>query len=102
MLYEIVGDPVNDKDMLLTTSPFHNTKNITIPLLIAQGANDTKVKKSQTDAFVKKLKKNGVKVEYIVKENEGHGFRNVENRIEFYRAAERFLSNNLGGRTGTK
>ncbi len=102
MLYEIVGDPAKDRDMLIATSPYYNTENIKIPLLIAQGANDTKVKKSQTDNFIKKLRKNGVKTEYIVKENEGHGFKNVENRIDFYRASEKFLAKHLSGRIEKK
>ncbi len=98
MLYEIVGDPVKDKEQLTAASPYHNVDKIKVPIFIAQGTNDTKVKKSITDKFVQKLKENGVTVKYMVKENEGHGFRNEENRIEFYRETELFLAKYLKGR----
>ena len=98
MLYEIVGDPNKDMEQLIETSPYRNINKIKAPIFIAQGANDTKVKKSLTDDFVKKLKDNGVTVQYMVKENEGHGFRNEENRIDFYRETEKFLAKYLKGR----
>ena len=98
MLYEVIGDPVEEKEELIATSPYHHISNIKAPILIAQGAKDRKVKKSLTDNFVKKLKENNVKVIYMVKENEGHGFKNEENRIEYYRMAEKFLYKNLNGR----
>ncbi len=98
MLYEIVGDPVNDKELLRETSPYYNVDKIKAPLFIAQGANDTKVKKNITDKFVEKLEENSIVVQYMVKDNEGHGFRNEENRIEFYRETEQFLAKYLKGR----
>jgi len=98
MLYEIVGDPVKDKKQLIATSPYRNIDKIKAPIFIAQGANDTKVDKSITDKFVQKLKDNGVTVKYMVKDNEGHGFRNEENRIDFYRETEIFLAKYLKGR----
>ena len=98
MLYEIVGDPVKDKEQLIAASPYYNVDKIKAPIFIAQGANDTKVRKSITDKFVEKLKENGITVQYMVEENEGHNFRNEENRIEFYRETEKFLTKYLKGR----
>jgi dipeptidyl aminopeptidase/acylaminoacyl peptidase len=63
---------------------------------VAQGANDPRVKKAESDQIVEALRARGVDVEYMVKDNEGHGFLNEENRFEFYRAMERFLAKHLG------
>ncbi len=96
MLYEMVGDVKTDSLMLKEISPFYSVDKIKVPLLIAQGSKDQRVDKNITDRFVETLKKQGVDVEYMVKEDEGHGFRNEENRFEFYRRMEKFLMKNLG------
>ena len=98
MVYEMVGHPEKDKDLLTAASPFFHSKNIKAPLLIAQGANDPRVNKAESDQMVEALKARGIEVPYIVKTNEGHGFSNEENRFEFYRAMEEFLGKHLGGR----
>ena len=98
MVYEMVGDPEKDKDLLTAASPVFHIKNIKAPLLIAQGANDPRVNKAESDQMVEALKARGIEVPYIVKANEGHGFANEENRFEFYRAMEEFLGKHLGGR----
>ncbi|MCG9880973.1 MAG: S9 family peptidase [Bacteroidia bacterium] len=98
MMYEMVGDPIKDSVMLREVSPVFHVHKIKAPLFIAQGANDPRVNKSESDQMVEALKKRGVKVLYMVKENEGHGFSNEENRLEFYREMERFLAKHLGGR----
>ena len=98
MLYEMIGHPEKDKDLLTAASPVFHSKNIKVPLLIAQGANDPRVKKAESDQMVEALKARGIEVPYIVKANEGHGFANEENRFEFYRAMEEFLGKHLGGR----
>ena len=98
MVYEMVGHPEKDKDLLTAASPVFHTKNIKVPLLIAQGANDPRVNKAESDQMVEALKARGIEVPYIVKANEGHGFSNEENRFEFYRAMEEFLGKHLGGR----
>ena len=67
-------------------------------MFVAQGANDPRVNIQESDQIVEALKKRGIDVEYMVKENEGHGFRNEENRFDFYRAMEKFLGKHLGGR----
>src|SRR5688572_1876630 len=98
MIYEMVGHPEKDKDLLTAASPVNHTDKIKVPLLIAQGANDPRVNKAESDQMVEALKKRGIEVPYIVKSNEGHGFANEENRFEFYRAMEEFLGKHLGGR----
>ena len=91
MMYEQVGHPEHDREQLAATSPALHAENIRVPLLIAQGANDPRVNKAESDQMVEALRCRGVEVEYIVKDNEGHGFQNQENRFDFYRAMERFL-----------
>lgn len=98
MLYEMIGDPILDSTMLKANSPYYNSENITDPILIAHGANDSKIKLAHVNSFVKKLTDNGVTVKYIVKDNEGHGFKKAENRIEYYREVETFLAKHLKGR----
>jgi len=95
MLYEMVGHPRTDAERLRRTSPFFNVDKIRAPLLVAQGANDPRVTKRESDQIVQALRDRGVPVEYMVKENEGHGFQNEENRFDFYRVMERFLEAHL-------
>jgi len=95
MFYEMVGNPKSDSALLASVSPALNADKIKAPLFIAQGANDPRVNKAESDQIVEALKKRGVTVEYMVKDNEGHGFRNEENRFDFYRAMEKFLGEHL-------
>jgi dipeptidyl aminopeptidase/acylaminoacyl peptidase len=97
MMHEMVGDPSIEKDslMLRASSPVFHVEKIKAPLFIAQGANDPRVKKSESDQMVEALKKKGVEVQYLVKDNEGHGFRNEENKFEFYETMEKFLELHL-------
>ncbi len=94
-LYEMIGHPEKDKDLLTATSPVFHASKIKAALLVAQGANDPRVNKSESDQIVAALNKRGVAVQYMVKANEGHGFRNEENRIEFYKATDEFLGRYL-------
>lgn len=96
MLYEQIGHPEKDRELLKSVSPVFHADNIRAPLFVAQGANDPRVKKAESDQIVEALRRRGVDVEYMVKDNEGHGFLNEENRFEFYRAMERFLARHLG------
>lgn len=96
MFYEMVGNPQSDSLMLREVSPVFAVDKIEAPLFIAQGANDPRVNKDESDQMVEAMKAKGVDVEYLVKDNEGHGFRNEENRFEFYRAMEAFLGKHLG------
>ena len=98
MMHEMVGDPSNEEDSLrmAATSPALNADKITAPLFVAQGANDPRVVKSESDQMVEAMKARGVTVEYMVKDNEGHGFQNEENKFEFYGAMEKFLGEHIG------
>lgn len=95
MMYEQVGHPETDREQLEATSPALHADRIKCPLFIAQGANDPRVNKAESDQMVEALRKRGVEVEYMVKEDEGHGFSNQENRFDFFRAMERFLRKHL-------
>jgi dipeptidyl aminopeptidase/acylaminoacyl peptidase len=102
MMYEMMGDPEKDKELYEKVSPIFHADNIKAPVLVAQGANDPRVNKAESDQIVEALKARGIEVEYMVKDNEGHGFQNEENRFDFYRAMERFLGKHLGGRVEQK
>jgi dipeptidyl aminopeptidase/acylaminoacyl peptidase len=95
MMYEMVGDVVKDSTMLREVSPVFHVDKIKTPLFIAQGKNDPRVNVDESDQMVKAMKDKGIKVEYLVKNNEGHGFRNEENKFDFYRAMEKFLNTQL-------
>ena len=98
MEYEMIGDPSKDKDLLEAVSPVFHAENIKIPLFVAQGANDVRVNKAESDQIVEAVKKTGKDVVYMVKDNEGHGFHNEENRFDFYRELEAFFKKHLGSR----
>jgi dipeptidyl aminopeptidase/acylaminoacyl peptidase len=67
-------------------------------MLIAQGANDPRVKQAESEQIVEAMKHNGIEYEYMLFPDEGHGFAKPANRIKFYAAAEKFLAKHLGGR----
>ncbi|MDR0225209.1 MAG: S9 family peptidase [Burkholderiaceae bacterium] len=94
-MYDMVGDPQRDRERLAATSPALHADQIRTPLFIAQGAQDPRVAKDESDQVVKALRERGVDVEYMVKDNEGHGFHNDENKFEFYEAMEQFLVRHL-------
>jgi dipeptidyl aminopeptidase/acylaminoacyl peptidase len=98
MLHRRVGHPERDKDLLESRSPLGHVDRIRIPLLIAQGANDPRVKESESEQIVTAMKTNGIDHEYLLFPDEGHGFAKPENRLKFYAAAERFLAKHMGGR----
>jgi dipeptidyl aminopeptidase/acylaminoacyl peptidase len=92
---EMVGNPQKDSLLLAEASPVFHADKIKAPLFIAQGANDPRVNKAESDQMVAALKKRGVEVEYMVKDNEGHGFHNQNNQYDFYGAMEKFLAKYL-------
>ncbi len=98
LFHRRVGDPAKDADFLWSRSPLSRADNISIPLLIAQGANDPRVKQAESEQIVAALKAAGIDHEYLLFPDEGHGFAKPENRLRFYAAAERFLARHLGGR----
>jgi dipeptidyl aminopeptidase/acylaminoacyl peptidase len=91
------SDPAQESDML-ARSPITKVDQIRTPLLVVQGANDSRVVQAESDNMVEALRARGVDVEYLVKEDEGHGFVNPENLIDMYRMVERFLAEHLGTR----
>jgi dipeptidyl aminopeptidase/acylaminoacyl peptidase len=93
-----VGNPEKDAEFLWSRSPLSRVSDIRIPLLIAQGANDPRVKQAESEQIVAALEQAGVEHEYLLFPDEGHGFVKPENRLRFYAAAERFLARHLGGR----
>lgn len=95
MVHEMVGHPERDAERLRATSPLYHVDKIRCPLFVAQGANDPRVKLEESDQIVAALRERGVDVEYLVKDDEGHGFANEENRFEFYRAMESFFAKHL-------
>src|SRR5437667_12403453 len=91
----MVGYPKKDKELFSGESPVMQADKIKTPLFIAQGAQDPRVNKAESDQMVASLRKRGVDVEYMVKDNEGHGFHNEENRFAFYEAMEKFIDQHL-------
>jgi dipeptidyl aminopeptidase/acylaminoacyl peptidase len=98
LVFDRVGHPERDADFLKSRSPLFMADRITKPLLIAQGANDPHVQKSESLRMVEALRKAGKVVEYVEYPDEGHGFARPENRLDFYAKAEKFLARHLGGR----
>ncbi|MCO6481227.1 MAG: S9 family peptidase [Flavobacteriales bacterium] len=96
MMYEMVGDPKKDSLLMREASPVFHADQIKCPLFIAQGANDPRVNKDESDQMVAALKARGITVEYMVKDDEGHGFHNEENRMDFYNAMDKFLDAHIG------
>jgi dipeptidyl aminopeptidase/acylaminoacyl peptidase len=96
--HERVGNPETEEDFLESRSPLFSVDRVRIPMLIAQGANDPRVKQAESEQFVAAMKDKGIDYEYLLFEDEGHGFARPENRLRFYAAAERFLAKHLGGR----
>jgi dipeptidyl aminopeptidase/acylaminoacyl peptidase len=98
MMYRRVGHPVEDSTLLWERSPLSRVDSIRIPMLIVQGANDPRVVQAESDQIVAAMEEKGIDYEYMLFEDEGHGFMKEENRLEFFAAAERFLAKHLGGR----
>jgi len=92
-----VGNLETERELLEERSPLNQAEQIQRSLLIAQGANDPRVTKRESDQIVAAMRENNLPVTYIVFEDEGHGFARPENRLRFYAAVEKFLAENLGG-----
>ena len=98
-LYGMVGDPNTEegKKLIEAASPLFSADKIVKPLLIIQGANDPRVKKAEADQIVIALRDKGKKVDYLLADDEGHGFAKPVNRMAMYAEVEKFLSTVLGG-----
>ncbi|WP_166351520.1 S9 family peptidase [Phytoactinopolyspora limicola] len=97
-MYSRVGNPETEKDFLWAASPLSRVDDIRIPILVAQGKNDPRVKEAEAEQIVNALIKKGIDHQYLLFEDEGHGLARPENRERFYAAAEAFLAQHLGGR----
>lgn len=96
-LYKEIGDPATDKENLKAISPLFHTDKITKPLIVLQGKNDPRVIKPESDEIVDAVKKKGGIVEYVVFDNEGHGFTKKANEMRGYKAVLDFLDKYLRG-----
>lgn len=96
-LYTEMGDPATDRERLERVSPLLHASNIVKPLIVLQGANDPRVLKVESDEIVEAVRANGVPVEYVVFDDEGHGFTKKENQLRGYEAILRFLDRHLKG-----
>jgi dipeptidyl aminopeptidase/acylaminoacyl peptidase len=96
-LYDEIGHPVEDEEFLRATSPVFHGDKITRPLMILQGANDPRVLQRESDDMVAAIKAQGGTVDYLVFEDEGHGFRKSANRVKGFNAILEFLDTHLEG-----
>ncbi len=98
--YRALGDPRTEagRAQLHDRSPLHRAAQIRTPLLIAQGANDPRVKQAEAEQMVQALRDNGIAVSYALYADEGHGFLREANRMSFNALCEDFLARHLGGR----
>jgi dipeptidyl aminopeptidase/acylaminoacyl peptidase len=97
-LYDEIGDPVKDKEFLTATSPLFHAANIRRPLMVIQGKNDPRVIKPESDEIVDAVKKNGVPVDYVVFDDEGHGFSKKKNQAAANAKMVEFLDKYLKGK----
>lgn len=97
LMNTLLGDPEKDHNLLVERSPLTYIDNIKAPLLVIQGANDPRVVKSESDQIVDALRSKGVEVEYIVFDDEGHGFSKRRNMIKAFKSAAEFLIKHLKG-----
>jgi dipeptidyl aminopeptidase/acylaminoacyl peptidase len=93
-----VGNPAEaeDQERLKRQSPLFSVEKMKAPLLVVQGANDPRVKKAESDQIVEAYRKRGLAVEYLVAEDEGHGFARPDNRLAAMLVLERFLHRHVG------
>lgn len=95
-----VGDPEEDAELLTERSPLTYVDDIRAPLLVIQGANDPRVVKAESDQMVERLEHLGREVEYLVFEDEGHGFTKRSNSLAAYKAAADWLETHLKSAAG--
>ncbi len=93
-----IGDPATEAEMLRSRSPLFNIGRIRVPVLIAQGANDPRVNRNESEQIVSAMRASALECEYLLFPDEGHVFVKPENRMRFYGAAEKFLARILKGR----
>lgn len=94
-LYKEIGDPSKDLENLRAVSPLFHADKIVKPLIVLQGANDPRVIKPESDEIVESIKKRNGVVEYVLFDNEGHGFTKKANEIRAYKSILDFLDRYL-------
>ena len=94
-LYKELGDPSKDLENLRAISPLFHAEKIVKPLIVLQGANDPRVIKPESDEIVDSIKKRNGVVEYVLFDNEGHGFTKKANEIRAYKSILDFLDRYL-------
>jgi dipeptidyl aminopeptidase/acylaminoacyl peptidase len=94
-LYLEIGHPEKDREYLESISPLYFAENIVNPIMVLHGVNDPRVDKSESDNIVAAVRANGTPVEYLVFDDEGHGFSKKRNRLVAYRSILGFLDNHL-------
>lgn len=96
-LYKEIGDPYSADSIicLKRISPLFHTDKVTKPLIVLQGAKDPRVLQVESDEIVAGIRENGIPVEYVLFEDEGHGFVKKENQIESYSRILKFLDKHL-------
>ncbi|UCC11225.1 MAG: S9 family peptidase, partial [candidate division WOR-3 bacterium] len=90
------GDPVKDSLQMYQTSPVFHVENIKVPVFIAQGVNDSRVRMRQSEQMVEELNKHSKEYEYVLIPGEGHAFSNEEKTVELMVKIENFLDHHLG------
>jgi len=101
-LYQEIGNPQTERDMLIAASPLFHADKINKPLLVLQGKNDPRVILPESDDIVAAVRKNNVPVDYVVFDDEGHGFTKKKNQIEGYGKVLAFLDTHLKGGAAAK
>ena len=97
MMKRFVGDPEEDAELLRERSPLTYIENAKAPMLVIQGATDPRVVKGESDQLVEKLRSLGGEVEYVVFEDEGHGFTKRQNELKAFRLSAEWLEQHLTG-----
>ncbi len=98
VMFRRIGNPHTEQDFLESRSPIFKVDRIKTPMLLSYGVNDPRVNIAEGEQIVAELKEKGIEYEYLVYENEGHGFMQEYNRIHFLANVEKFLAEHLGGR----
>jgi dipeptidyl aminopeptidase/acylaminoacyl peptidase len=94
-LYKELGDPFTQEEYLTKISPLFHAENIVKPMIVLQGKNDPRVLQVESDEMVAAVKANDVPVEYVIFDDEGHGFRKKDNQIVGYKAILAFVDEHL-------
>lgn len=98
IFYKRIGNLETEPEFLKSRSPLFKVDAIKIPMLIAQGANDPRVNRAESEQIVAAMEAKGIDHQYMLFEDEGHGLLKPENRIKFYTGVEKFLAKHIGGR----